>query len=45
MATVVNNTGQPVATESRGSGMGLIVGALLLLAVIFLLLFYGLPTL
>lgn len=44
MATVVNNAGQPTGDNS-GGGMGLVIGALLLLAVVFVVIFYGLPAL
>jgi hypothetical protein len=44
MATVVNNAGQPTG-DSSGSGMGLLVGALLVLGIILLVIFYGLPAL
>lgn len=41
MATVVNNPG---TTDSSG-GMGFLLGAILLVAVVFLFLYFGLPAL
>jgi hypothetical protein len=43
MATIVNTT--PSQTDSTGNGMGFLMGMILLLAVIFLFFFYGLPLL
>lgn len=43
MATIVNTT--PAAREDTGSGMGFLLGIVLLLAFILLFFFYGLPLL
>ena len=42
MATVVNNPG---GTTDSGSGIGMLVGIILLLAIVFLFFAYGLPML
>lgn len=42
MATVINN---PDSGESTGGGVGLIVGAIILLAIVVLFFVYGLPAL
>lgn len=42
MTTVVNTPG---STSSDSSGMGMIIGVIVLLAIVFLIFFYGMPLL
>jgi hypothetical protein len=41
MTTVVNTPGG--STSSDSSGMGMIIGVIVLLAIVFLIFFYGMP--
>lgn len=43
MATVINNPGNTAPAESSGGGMGMIIGAVILLLAVFLFIYYGLP--
>ncbi len=40
MTTVVNN---PTPSSSDSSGMGMMIGIIVLLAIVFLIFFYGMP--